>query len=105
MPPPTLCDFQKCSIESVGNGLRAVPPMHWGIGNNFPYSSKTKKGTARGPFPTGYFANSLFFSQVAMMASVIAERKPPFSRARTPWMVEPPGEQTASFILPGWSPL
>ena len=53
----------------------------------------------------GYFANSLFFSQVAMMASVIAERKPPFSRARTPWMVEPPGEQTASFILPGWSPL
>ena len=59
LPPPTPYDFQKCSIESVGNGLRAVPPMPMGIGKNRPYrgggrfmnrpySSKTKKGTARG---------------------------------------------------------
>ena len=62
MPLPTLCDFQKCSIESVGNGLRAVPPMPKGIGNNRPYrgggrfvnrpyGSETEKGNGTGAVP------------------------------------------------------
>ena len=40
-----------------------------------------------------------------MTASRAAERKPRASRARTPWMVEPAGEHTASFRAPGCRPL
>lgn len=40
-----------------------------------------------------------------MTASITALRNPPASSARTPWMVAPPGEQTASFSAPGWRPV
>ena len=40
-----------------------------------------------------------------MTASMAAARNPRASRARTPWMVEPPGEHTASFRAPGCFPL
>ena len=40
-----------------------------------------------------------------MTASITALRNLPASSARTPWMVAPPGEQTASFSAPGWRPV
>ena len=43
---PTI--MRKRSMESVGNGLRAVPPMPKGIGKNRPYSSETEKGNGTG---------------------------------------------------------
>ena len=43
----------KCSIESVGNGLRAVPPMPKGIGNNRPTVPK-QKGNGTGAVPYSY---------------------------------------------------
>ena len=43
----------------------------------------------------------LYFFIILSTASMTAERNPFFSRAATPVMVVPPGEQTASFIEPG----
>ena len=47
----------------------------------------------------------LLFSQAAMTAFITAPRKPASSSARMPWMVAPPGEQTASFSSPGCLPV
>ena len=44
------------------------------------------------------------FSTASMMASAAAARKALRSNVRTPWMVEPPGEHTASLRAPGWRP-
>ena len=50
--------------------------------------------------------DSVFYGlRPASTALITALRKPPSSRALTPTMVEPPGEHTASFSLPGWSPV
>lgn len=46
-----------------------------------------------------------FYASMALMASMTVPRKPSFSSCTTPRMVEPPGEQTASFIAPGWVPV
>ena len=51
-----------------------------------------------------YFPRAALFSHAAMTASMTALRKPAFSSVRTPWMVEPPGEHTASFSAPGCRP-
>ena len=39
---------------------------------------------------------------MASTASMTEPRKPSFSSWATPLMVVPPGEQTASFMAPGW---
>ena len=48
-----------------------------------------------------YLPSSLVLWKAASTAFMAAARKAPCSRARTPAMVEPPGEQTASFRAPG----
>lgn len=45
--------------------------------------------------------SALVFSKAAMTASITVERKAPSSRALTPMMVLPPGEQTWSLSTPG----
>ena len=44
-------------------------------------------------------------SQAAITASMAALRNPLSSKARTPWMVVPPGEHTLSFRFAGSSPI
>ena len=40
---------------------------------------------------------------MASMADITLPRKPVFSNSLTPLIVVPPGEQTASFMIPGCS--
>ena len=48
-----------------------------------------------------YLPSCLFFSADPATAWIQALRRPPSSSLETPTMVEPPGEQTASFSAPG----
>ena len=75
-----------------------------------PGRARLRAWTAPGLRPGPNFAHGagfrfLYLPSIASIASITAERKPWCSSALTPLIVIPPGEQTASFIAPGWVPV
>ena len=87
-----------------------ISPFHFRLPFGHPPSPREKvcgfaaKELDKPKFGT-HLPSSPLRLQAAMMQFITALRKPASSRALTPAMVEPPGEQTASFRAPGCWPV